>query len=304
MKILITGGTGTLGNEISRIAIENNHVVNILTRNKNLKSDNSSLNYFYWNPSKNEIDRNCFIGIDTVINLSGFSVFSYWNKRNKSKILNSRVISTQFILSEIFKNKIQIKSFVSASAISAYQDSYNKESYENDKINNESSFINQVVTNWESVVNKYIKRNKNISFSILRVGLVLSKEGGLYKICRFLSKFYILSPLGSGKQWQSWIHVYDAARIFLEAATNSWNGEINVVSPNPVKQKELIHKIVAYNKSIILFPNIPSIIVKLIFGEMSEIVLSSQKIKTNKLNIYRFKYPNLDEALGSFKKFI
>jgi len=300
MNLLITGGSGTLGREISRIAIENNHVVNILTRNKNLKSDNSSLNYFYWNPSKNEIDRNCFIGVDSVINLSGFSVFSYWNKRNKSKILNSRVISTQFILSEIFKNKIQIKSFVSASAISAYQDSYNKESYENDKINNESSFINQVVTNWESVVNNYIKRNKNISFSILRVGLVLSKEGGLYKMCRFLSKFYILSPLGSGKQWQSWIHVYDAARIFLEAATNSWNGEINVVSPNPVKQKELIHKIVAYNKSIILFPNIPSIIVKLIFGEMSEIVLSSQKIKSKKLNVYRFKYPNLDEALGSF----
>ena len=304
MKILITGGTGTLGNEISRIAIENNHIVNILTRNKNLKSNNSSLKYFYWNPSKNEIDLNCFIGVDSVINLSGFNVFSYWNKRNKSRILNSRVISTQFILSEIFKNKIQINSFVSASAIAAYEDSYNKESYENDKINNENSFINQVVTKWESVVNQYINKNKNMSFSILRLGLVLSEEGGLYKICRFLSKFYVLSPLGSGKQWQSWIHVYDAARIFLEAATNSWNGEINVVSPNPVKQKELIHKIASYNKSIILFPNIPSIIVKLIFGEMSEIVLSSQKIKTNKLNIYRFKYPNLDEALGSFKKFI
>lgn len=299
MKILITGGSGTLGKEISRIAIENNHIVNILTRNKNLKSDNSSLNYFYWNPSKNEIDRNCFIGVDSVINLSGSSVFINWNKRNKSKILNSRVISTQFILSEIFTNKVQINSFVSASAISAYEDSINKESYENDKINNENSFINQVVTHWESVVNQYMNKNKNISFSILRIGLILSKEGGLYKICRLLSKFYILSSLGSGKQWQSWIHVYDAARIFLEAATHSWNGEINVVSPNPVKQKELIYKIASYNKSIVLFPNIPSIIVKFIFGEMSEVLLSSQKIKTKKLDKYRFKYQYLDEALIS-----
>ena len=302
MKVLITGGSGTLGKEIANLVFKKKYEVNILTRNKNLKSNNPQLKYFYWNPKKEDIDLDCFNDVDCVINLAGFSVFNLWTKVNKNKIFDSRVGSTNFILNILQKNKIKIKSFVNASAIAAYRDSSDFISSENDSINNPNSFINQVVVKWEGEVKKFESKLPDISFSIMRIGLVLSKSGGLFKICKMLSKFLILSPLGSGNQWQSWIHEQDAAKIILLSCENSWRGTYNLVAPKPVKQNELINKIAIFNKSRVIFPNIPSFIVKLVFGKMSEIILSSQKVESIKLTESQFSFKNIDDALKDLSK--
>ena len=136
----------------------------------------------------------------------------------------------------------------------------------------------------------------------MRIGLLLSKSGGLYKICKILSKLFMLSPLGSGNQWQSWIHEQDAAKIILSGCENSWNGTYNLVAPKPVKQNELINKIAMFNNSRVIFPNIPSFIVKLVFGEMSEVILSSQKVKSVKLSESDFSFKNIDDALKDLSK--
>ena len=241
MKVLITGGSGTLGKEITNLVLKKKNEVNILTRNKNLKSHNQRLKYFYWNPKKEDIDLDCFNGVDCVINLAGFSVFSLWTRSNRTKIFDSRVGSTNFILNILQKNKIKIKSFVNASAIAAYRDSSDFISSENDSINNPNSFINQVVVKWEGEVKKFESKLPDISFSIMRIGLVLSKSGGLFKICKMLSKFHILSPLGSGNQWQSWIHEQDAAKIILLSCENSWRGTYNCLlytSPSPRDKRQ------------------------------------------------------------------
>ena len=302
MKVLITGGSGTLGKEIANLVFKKKYEVNILTRNKNLKSHNSRLKYFYWNPKKEAIDLDCFKDVDSVINLAGFPVFKLWTKANKTKIFDSRVGSTNFILDVILKKKIKIKSFVNASAIAAYRDSSDFLSSENDSINNPNSFINQVVVKWEDEVKRFESKLPDISFSIMRIGLVLSKSGGLYKICKTLSKLFILSPLGSGNQWQSWIHEQDAAKIILSGCENSWNGTYNLVAPKPVKQYELINKIAIFNNSRVIFPNIPSFMVKLVFGEMSEVILSSQKVKSVKLRESDFSFKNIDDALKDLSK--
>ncbi len=302
MKVLITGGSGTLGKEIANLVFKKKYEVNILTRNKNLKSHNPRLKYFYWNPKKEFIDLDCFKDVDSVINLAGFPVFKLWTKANKTKIFNSRVGSTNFILDIILKKKIKIKSFVNASAIAAYKDSSDFISSENDSINNPNSFINQVVVKWEDEVKRFESKLPDISFSIMRIGLVLSKSGGLYKICRILSKLFLLSPLGSGNQWQSWIHEQDAAKIILLGSENSWRGTYNLVAPKPVKQNELINKIAIFNKSRVIFPNIPSFMVKLVFGEMSEVILSSQKVKSVKLSESDFSFKHIDDALKDLSK--
>ena len=302
MKILITGGSGTLGKEIANLVFKKKYEVNILTRNKNLKSHNSRLKYFYWNPKKEVIDLDCFKDVDSVINLAGFPIFKLWTKANKNKIFDSRVGSTNFILNIILKKKIKIKSFVNASAIAAYRDSSDFISSENDSINNPNSFINQVVVKWEDEVKRFESKLPDISFSIMRIGLVLSKSGGLYKICKSLSKLFILSPLGSGNQWQSWIHEQDAAKIILLGCENSWNGTYNLVAPKPIKQNELINKISIFNNSRVIFPNIPSFMVKLLFGEMSEIILSSQKVKSVKLSESDFSFKHIDDALKDLSK--
>ena len=108
MKLLITGGTGTIGKEIINLALKDGVDVNVLTRDKSLKSKIKGLKYFFWNPDNKLIDYKCFDEIDTVINLAGFNVFNYWTKKNKSKILNSRLKSTEFILDEINKKKIKL----------------------------------------------------------------------------------------------------------------------------------------------------------------------------------------------------
>ena len=302
MKVLITGGSGTLGKEISNLVFKKKYEVNILTRNKNLKSHNPQLKYYYWNPKKEDIDLDCFNNVDCVINLAGFSIFNLWTKANKAKIFDSRVVSTSFILDVILKKNIKIKSFVNASAIAAYRDSSDFTSSENDSINNPNSFINQVVVKWEDEVKKFESKLPDVSFSIMRIGLILSNSGGLYKMCKILSKLLILSPIGIGNQWQSWIHEKDAAKIILLSCENSWRGTYNLVAPNPVKQNELINKIAIFNKSRVIFPNIPSFIIKLVFGKMSEIILSSQKVKSVKLSESDFSFKNIDDALKDLSK--
>tara|TARA_X000000950_G_scaffold263563_1_gene335896 strand:+ start:72 stop:980 length:909 start_codon:yes stop_codon:yes gene_type:complete len=297
MKLLITGGSGTLGQKITKLALSKNYQVNILTRNKKLSSNESGLEYFYWDPSLSIIDDNCFLGVDSIINLSGYNVFCYWSNKNKSKILKSRIESTSFILSQIKEKNIKIKSFVSASGIAAFKDSLTDISSEDHGVNIPSSFINQVVNKWESKVRDYEKILPEVSFSILRVGLVLSTSGGLFKITKNLSKLFLLSPLGTGNQWQSWIHIDDVSIIFLRSIENDEKGIFNLVSPNPVIQEDLLKKIALFNNSKVIFPNIPTFIVKAIFGEMSELVLSSQKVRSNRLNDYVFKFSKIDEAI-------
>ena len=302
MKLLITGGSGTLGQKITKLALSKNYHVNILTRNKKLSSNDSGLKYYYWDPSSGIIDNSCFIGVDSIINLSGFNVFCYWSNKNKSKILNSRIESTSFILSQIKERNIKIKSFVSASGIAAYNNSLTNVSTEDHGVNIPSSFINQVVVKWESKVRDYEKILPEISFSILRVGLVLSNSGGIYKISKNLTKLFLLSSLGNGNQWQSWIHIDDVSIIFLRSIEKNKKGIFNLVAPNPLIQKELLKKISIFNNSKVIFPNIPAFVVKTIFGEMSELVLSSQKVISCRLKDYVFKFSKIDEAIKDLSK--
>tara|TARA_B100001057_G_scaffold226781_1_gene227126 strand:+ start:9796 stop:10710 length:915 start_codon:yes stop_codon:yes gene_type:complete len=297
MKLLITGGSGTLGQNIAKLALSKNYQVNVLTRNKKLPSDENGVKYYYWDPRLKKIDYKCFDGVDSVINLSGYNVFCFWTNKNKSKILDSRVESTSFILSQIKDRNIKIKSFVSASGIAAYSNLPSVVSTEEHGVDIPSSFINQVVIKWESKVRDYEKILPEISFSILRLGLVLSNCGGLFKISKNLSKLFLLSPLGTGKQWQSWIHIDDVSTIFLRSIENNEKGIINLVSPNPVIQKDLLRIIALNNNSKVIFPNIPTFIVKTFFGEMSELVLSSQKVRSERLNDYVFKFSKIDLAV-------
>ena len=123
MKFLITGGTGLIGNRLSKLLIDNGHSVNILTR-KIKNQDNSGLKYFVWNTSKKTIDNKCIDGVDVIVNLAGSSVFSLWTKSNKKMILNSRLDALSTIYGLMQKKKNKVKRIISASAIGIYPVSY------------------------------------------------------------------------------------------------------------------------------------------------------------------------------------
>ena len=123
----------------------------------------------------------------------------------------------------------------------------------------------------------------------------------LFKICNKLSRCYLLSTIGPGNQWQSWIHVNDVARVILKNSRESWEGIYNVVAPNPVTQKEMLRLIAKYANRKIILPMVPLGIANLIFGEMSEILSSSQKVSPLKLKEknFRYNFSNLDQALAN-----
>ena len=296
MKVLITGATGLIGSQIIEDCIKSNIKVNFLTTSKSKITKSNLVNGYYWNPNKKIIDLECFCEVDSIITLSGSSIFKPWTSRNRRKILNSRVESLEFLKQSIIENGISIKRLVSASGISFYPDSKEKEFFENDTTN-DNSFLAEVINRWESAANSFEKIGINVS--VIRIGLVLSIKAGVLKQTIMPMNFGFGIVFGSGEQWQSWIHIEDISRIFLFIMENNLDGVYNGVSNNPVKNIEFTRIIsVIHSKSRIII-KIPRIFFRILFGEMHVLLFKSHKISSRKIQDegFSFKFDNLKDAV-------
>ena len=296
MKVLITGATGLIGSQIIEDCIKSNISVNFLTtsRRKIIKSD--MVNGYYWNPSKKVIDLDCFIDIDTIIALSGSSVFSLWTRKRKKEIISSRVLSLEFLKESIENNDIKISQLISASGISLYPDSL-KIKYDENESTFDDSFLSNVIMKWETAANSF--STIGVKVSIVRIGLVLSKKAGVLKQTIMPMKFGFGIIFGSGNQIQSWIHINDLSRIFLFIMQKKLEGTFNGVSNNNLTNSEFT-RIISSNYSRAIFNiKIPKIFFSLIFGEMHEILFKSHNISSRKIqNLgFSFKFENLDNAV-------
>ena len=299
MKFLITGGTGLIGTRLSQLLIDNGHSVNILTR-KIKNQDNSSLKYFVWNTSKKTVDNKCIDGVDVIINLAGSSVFSLWTKSNKKMILKSRLDSLSIIYKLIKEKKNKVKRIVSASAIGIYPNHKSKVYYEN---SNEISdtFLGNVVYEWEKKTK--IFSEININLSIIRIGLVLSKNGGMLEKLLKLNSLGISSIINDGNQCQSWIHIDDLVNIFLFTSLNNINGLVNGVAPKPVSFRELQNNISSNYKKPFLSLNFPKCLLKIPLSFLglsdfyNDIIGSNKRVSSKKIQDlgYKFIYPSLDK---------
>jgi len=296
MKVLITGATGLIGSQIIEDCIKSNISVNFLTtsRRKIIKSD--MVNGYYWNPSKKVIDLDCFIDIDTIIALSGSSIFSLWTRKRKKEIISSRVLSLEFLKESIENNDIKISQLISASGISLYPDSL-KIKYDENESTFDDSFLSNVIMKWETAANSF--STIGVKVSIVRIGLVLSKKAGVLKQTIMPMKFGFGIIFGSGNQIQSWIHINDLSRIFLFIMQKKYSGTFNGVSNNNLTNSEFTRTISSNYSRAIFNIKIPKIFFSLIFGEMHEILFKSHNISSRKIqNLgFRFKFENLDYAV-------
>ena len=296
MKVLITGATGLIGSQIIEDCIKSNISVNFLTtsRRKIIKSD--MVNGYYWNPTKKVIDLDCFIDIDTIIALSGSSIFSLWTRKRKKEIISSRVLSLEFLKESIENNDIKISQLISASGISLYPDSL-KIKYDENESTFDDSFLSNVIMKWETAANSF--STIGVKVSIVRIGLVLSKKAGVLKQTIMPMKFGFGIIFGSGNQIQSWVHINDLSRIFLFIMQKKLEGTFNGVSNNNLTNSEFT-RIISSNYSRAIFNiKIPKIFFSLLFGEMHEILFKSHNISSRKIqNLgFRFKFENLDYAV-------
>ncbi|MDA9343973.1 TIGR01777 family oxidoreductase [Algibacter sp.] len=301
MRVLITGATGLIGQEIVKLCHEKDIKVNYLTTSKSKIVQEENYKGFYWNPKAKEIDADCFKGVDAIVHLAGATVSKRWTPSYKKEILSSRTETTALLVNTLRELTHTVNQVVSASAIGIYPDSlinYYDESH--NEIS--SSFLGQVVSVWEQASDEFSKLN--ITVSKIRIGLVLSNKGGaLMEIVKPI-KFGLGAAFGNGKQWQSWIHIHDLANLFLYVLQNNLRGVYDAVAPNPISNSELTKTAASVLHKPLFMPNIPKFFMKLVLGEMHILLFESQRVSSKKIAdegfLFKFNYlePALNNLLG------
>jgi len=294
--ILITGSTGLVGKALVKMCLSQGYIVHYLTTQKSKIILTENCKGFFWNPQLDLIDICCFEGVEVVINLAGSSIAQRWTSSAKSSILSSRKQALELLYSIIKVNKFHIKHIISASAIGIYPDS--KTRYYNEDFNgNDTSFLRTVVRSWEAVLKSF--KSLGIKTTILRIGIVLDKhQGALPKISGPI-KAYIGSALGSGEQWQSWIHIDDLVRMFMYVLDLKLYGVYNAVAPNPVQQMDFVKSVASIFNRPLIFPKVPEFLLRFVLGEMSALALESQRVCAKKIQDqgFEFNFHELGAAL-------
>lgn len=301
MKILITGATGMVGKKLVPKFIENGHQINILTRNikkaQEIFNKYKNIHFYEWSDTATLPNVESLNGIDGVVNLIGENIGGkLWSKTQKEILYNSRVNATKNLIESIRQLKINSGVFVNASAIGIYPVNLDVALDENSEKAN--SFLGTLCQDWEEPLSNLPKSWRTV---VLRTGVVLDKEDGALK--KMLPPFYmgVGGILGDGKHMMSWIHIDDIVNLYYEAIINSqFNGVYNATSPQPVSNYQFTKALGKAINRPTLFP-VPKFVLKTIFGEMSTIILDSQKVVSKRLEDqhFQFKLKNIDEAFNN-----
>ena len=298
--VLITGGTGMVGQALAKQFIANGYEVIILSRSPQ-RSSRLHLSYAKWDVEKGEIDLDALAKANIIVHLAGEGVADKrWTVKRKQAIVDSRVRSGNLLVKALSENKYQVKTFIAASAIGWYGPdtaaSLEHGFVETDTADN--SYLGNTCQLWEQ--STAAVANMGIRLVTLRIGIVFNKKGGA--LAEFLkpAKFALATILGTGKQIVSWIHYQDLCKMIQYAIkTPAVQGVYNAVAPNPVTNKKLVLTI-AKNTYPIYFPSfVPGFLLRIILGEMSIEVLKSAKVSAQKIQDagFVFDYPNVEEAI-------
>ncbi len=298
-NILITGGSGLIGRRLTETLLERGYRVSHLGRTKgggNIKS-------FTWDIDKQVLESGSLEGIDVIVHLAGAGIAdSPWTMKRKREILESRTNATRLLYKQLKKDNRPIKAFISASAVGYYGFGTQEEIFkEESKPGND--FLATVTQRWEKEVDTI--ETLGIRVVKIRTGIVLSESGGALEEIARPVKYFVGAPLGTGNQNISWIHIDDLCGIYCKAiADQSMSGAYNGVSPMTVTNRELTKAIASVLNRPLLLPPIPGFVLKLVLGEMANLVLQGSKISADKIiNAgYAFKFIDIHSALRDLLK--
>lgn len=294
--ILITGGSGLIGTHLSNFFLEKEYNVIHLSRSPG-KNENKSLQVYKWDVKKKEIDSEALLKADCIINLAGAGLADKrWKPSRKKEIVESRTESTALLINKLKELNHKPDLFIGVSAIGIYGDSGDK--WVDEKTSPASDFLADVCIKWEEATEQII--TLGIPFIINRIGLVLSNEGGALKEIEKPLKFGIAGYLGNGQQYMSWVHIEDLCRQFLHCIEGKTkvNEIYNAVAPNPEKNIDFTITLSKVAKKGILMPT-PKFALKLMLGEMANMVLTGQRVSSEKIQKtgFEYKFKSLKSAL-------
>jgi uncharacterized protein (TIGR01777 family) len=294
MKILITGGTGFVGNFLSRYLVERgHHVIATGTRPLHSLGNRERFEYLSVNTTVPGPWQDRISEVDAVINLAGQNIFCYWTEAAKHRIHDSRILTTRNLVQAMGKKQGQI--LLSTSAIGYYGD-------RGDELLEESSspgddFLAGVSVDWEKEAVQ--AQVKGVRVALLRFSVILGKDGGALVKMLPAFKYFAGGPMGSGMQWFSWMHIQDLAAVVEMILLNEdMVGPFNCCSPHP-HRNHIFAKALGKALGRPAFLKIPGFVVKLIMGEMGNVLLGSQRCVPQKLQQhgFEFQYPVLNNAL-------
>ena len=298
--ILITGGTGMVGQSLTNFLLAKGYQVIVLTRQKK-QSSRAHFSFAQWDLNKGWIDPAAIAAADYIIHLAGEGVADKrWTAARKKAILDSRVHSSALLVKVLKTHPNKVKAIVAASAIGWYGPDNEKSKQsgfvETDVV--DSSFLGDTCRQWEESMHPV--KALGIRLVTIRIGIVFNKMGGALAEFMKPAKLGAAAILGDGQQMVSWIHQQDLNRLMLFALEQEQvEGVYNAVAPDPVNNAILTKAIASRFYTWAIPFNVPSFILKVMLGEMSVEVLKSAKVSASKIIAagFKFDYASMDEAL-------
>jgi uncharacterized protein (TIGR01777 family) len=294
-NIIITGGTGLVGQRLTALLLQQGYEVSYLSRNK---EPIEKVKVYGWDVENGRIESGAVESADYIIHLAGAGVADKrWTNSRKQEILESRTKSADLLFRQLQQSTHQVKAVIAASAIGYYGYDTGEQIVVEDSPAGDD-FLANVCRQWEAAVSQI--RQLHIRTVNFRIGIVLSPHGGaLAKLLQTI-KIGAGAPIGTGKQYFSWIHIDDVCRAFIRAIQDEKiSGIYNLTAPQPVTNEELIKETAAVLDKPLVLPHVPAFALKLGMGEMANAVLGGSKVSSNKLAAtgFNFQFPQLRPAL-------
>ncbi len=294
MKIFITGGTGFVGKNLASALIHEGHEVAILTRSaKGSERSPVGASLVEGDPTQKGKWQEAVKVEDIAINLAGASIFTRWSAKTKKLLLESRLLTTRNLVEAIEGGRV--KTLFSTSAVGYY--GFHGDEFLTEESPPGKDFLAQLAQDWEKEA--FRAKEKGCRVVITRFGIVLGEKGGALSQMIPLFQKYLGGPMGSGKQWFSWIQIEDLTRAFLFLLDHpEISGPVNFTSPNPVRNKILANALGKAMDRPSFLPT-PGLVLKLVLGEFGSVLLKGQRVIPQKLikSGFQFRYPEIDQAL-------
>ena len=301
MNVLITGGSGLVGTRLTEILIARGFSVSHLTRKVEDKMvGGKSVKTYLWDIKNGIIDEQALLQADYLVHLAGAGIADEnWSDERKKEIIDSRTKSIDLIVSKLKTLPHRLISFVSASGIGYYgADTGNEHISEQHVVGND--FVADCCIQWEAAADEI--QALGIRTVKLRTGIVLSEKGGALPRLTQPVRWGVGAALGTGKQWQSWIHLDDLCEMYIKSLTDKqMTGVYNAVAPNPVTNHDLTKISAQVLKRPFWMPNMPAFALKLVFGEMANVVLGGNYVLNQRIKEetdFDYKFVEVRKALA------
>ncbi len=296
-KILLTGGSGLVGQVLTQKLLEKGYEVLWLSRTK---KERKGVTVYTWDWQDGFIEDKAFEGVTDIIHLAGANIATKnWSESYKKLIADSRVQTTKLLLEKVKQLNVNLESFVASSAI-GYYGTFTSEATLTEQSPHGTDFLAKVCVDWEKASFDF-EKELGIRTVCVRTGVVFAKSGGAFPKIKRPIQLGVGSAIGSGKQYMPWIHIDDLATIYMKAIEDkTMRGSYNATAPEKINNLELTKQLAAALGRKIFLPNVPTFILKLFLGSRADLLTKGTFIipkRLQKETDFHFLYPDFRKAL-------